>query len=231
MRAEPESTYSAFTRVYYQRRLAVRARRSPSGSQIAHPEHRPDASRLFYIFPLAEQEQTLAVVRGALITAGALLVVLLGTIAWLVTRQVVTPVRLARRIAERLAAGRLEERMHVRGEDDIARLGTSFNQMATSLQMQIRQLEELSRVQRRFVADVSHELRTPLTTVRMAADVLYDHRNDFDAADRAVGGAAAGPARPVRAAAHRPAGDQPVRRWCGGARARPTSTSAIWLAG
>jgi two-component system, OmpR family, sensor histidine kinase MtrB len=135
---------------------------------------------LFYVFPLTEQQQTLSVVRGALITTGALLVVLLGTIAWLVTRQVVTPVRLARRIAERLAAGRLEERMHVRGEDDIARLGTSFNQMARSLQRQITQLEELSRVQRRFVADVSHELRTPLTTVRMAADLLHDSRDSFD---------------------------------------------------
>jgi two-component system sensor histidine kinase MtrB len=135
---------------------------------------------LFYVFPLAEQQQTLSVVRSALITTGALLVVLLGTIAWLVTRQVVTPVRLARRTAERLAAGHLEERMQVRGEDDIARLGTSFNQMAASLQRQIRQLEELSRVQRRFVADVSHELRTPLTTVRMAADVLHDAKDDFD---------------------------------------------------
>ncbi len=106
---------------------------------------------------------------------------LLSTIAWLVTRQVVTPVRLARRIAERLAAGRLEERMHVRGEDDIARLGQSFNQMANGLQRQIRQLEELSRMQRRFVADVSHELRTPLTTVRMASDLLYEARDDFDA--------------------------------------------------
>ena len=48
--------------------------------------------------------------------------------------------------------------------------------MATSLQKQIRQLEELSRVQRRFVSDVSHELRTPLTTVRMAGDVLHDAR-------------------------------------------------------
>jgi two-component system, OmpR family, sensor histidine kinase MtrB len=97
-----------------------------------------------------------------------------------VTRQVVTPVRLARRVAERLASGRLEERMHVRGDDDIARLGTSFNQMAGSLQKQIRQLEELSRVQRRFVSDVSHELRTPLTTVRMAGDVLHDARGRFD---------------------------------------------------
>ncbi len=135
---------------------------------------------MFYIFPLDEQQQTLTVVRGALITAGSLLVLLVGGVAFLVIRQVVTPVRLARSIAERLAAGRLEERMQVRGEDDIARLGTSFNQMAGSLQRQIRQLEDLSRVQRRFVSDVSHELRTPLTTVRMAADVLHEARDRFD---------------------------------------------------
>ena len=135
---------------------------------------------LYYLFPLAEQEQTLRLVQRALATAGALLVVLLAAVAYLVTRQVVTPVRLARRIAERLAAGRLEERMQVRGEDDIARLGTSFNQMAAGLQRQIHQLEELSRTQRRFASDVSHELRTPLTTVRMAADVLHDARDRFD---------------------------------------------------
>src|SRR4029077_19863296 len=66
------------------------------------------------------------------------------------------------------------------GQDDIARLGTSFNQMADALQRQIRQLEELSRGQRQFVSDVSHELRTPLTTVRMAGDVLHDERDKFD---------------------------------------------------
>ena len=48
--------------------------------------------------------------------------------------------------------------------------------MASNLQRQIRQLEELSRVQQQFVSDVSHELRTPLTTVRMAGDVLHDAR-------------------------------------------------------
>ncbi|MGH3356231.1 MAG: MtrAB system histidine kinase MtrB [Nocardioidaceae bacterium] len=137
---------------------------------------------LFYVFPLTEQQQTISVVRGAMITAGSLLVLLVGAVAYFVIRQVVTPVGLARRIAERLAAGRLEERMQVRGEDDIARLGSSFNQMAASLQRQIHQLEELSRVQRRFVSDVSHELRTPLTTVRMAADVLHEARGEFDGA-------------------------------------------------
>jgi two-component system sensor histidine kinase MtrB len=52
--------------------------------------------------------------------------------------------------------------------------------MAASLQEQITQLATLSQMQQRFVSDVSHELRTPLTTVRMAAEVLYDARHDFD---------------------------------------------------
>ena len=150
-----------------------------AGSQVTLPSD-GGTYALYYLFPMNEQQETLSLVRRALFTGGALLMVLVGGLTWLVTRQVVTPVRLARRVAERLASGRLEERMHVRGDDDIARLGTSFNQMAASLQKQIRQLEELSRVQRRFVSDVSHELRTPLTTVRMAGDVLHDARERFD---------------------------------------------------
>ena len=135
---------------------------------------------LYFLFPLDEEQQTMGLVTRAMITAGGLLVVLIAGLTWLVARQVVTPIRLARRVAERLAAGRLTERLRVTGEDDLARLATSFNQMATNLQRQIRQLEELSRVQRRFVSDVSHELRTPLTTVRMAGDVLHDARDEFD---------------------------------------------------
>jgi two-component system sensor histidine kinase MtrB len=135
---------------------------------------------VYFLFPLTAQQQTLDVVQRALVTAGLLLILLLGAVAWLVTRQVVTPVRMARRIAERLAAGKLEERMQVRGTDDLARLAVSFNKMASNLQQQIRRLEELSRLQRRFVSDVSHELRTPLTTVRMAADLLHEARDDFD---------------------------------------------------
>ena len=138
--------------------------------------------QLYYLFPFTQEEKSLALVTGTLATAGVFVVVLLGAIAWLVVRQVVTPVRMAARISERLAAGRLQERMKVTGEDDIARLGESFNKMAQTLQLKIQQLEELSRMQRRFVSDVSHELRTPITTVRMAADVIHEARDSFDPA-------------------------------------------------
>ena len=58
------------------------------------------------------------------------------------------------------------------------------NDMAESLQRQITTLEEFGNLQRRFTSDVSHELRTPLTTVRMAADLIYDHSEDLDPALR-----------------------------------------------
>ena len=151
------------------------------GSQVQLPAD-SQYYTIYYLFPLSDEAATLGLLRRAMLTAAGLLLFLVAGLTWLVTRQVVSPVRLARRVAERLAAGQLQERLKVSGEDDLARLATSFNQMATSLQRQIRQLEELSRMQRRFVADVSHELRTPLTTVRMASDVLHDARSQFDPA-------------------------------------------------
>ncbi|MEZ0579190.1 MtrAB system histidine kinase MtrB [Nocardioides sp. MH1] len=151
------------------------------GSQVRLPAD-GQTYTIYFLFPLTEEHETLGLVTRALLTAAGLLLVLVAGLTWLVTRQVVTPVRMARRVAERLAAGRLQERLLVTGEDDLARLASSFNQMASNLQRQIRQLEELSSVQRRFVSDVSHELRTPLTTVRMAGDVLHDARRDFDPA-------------------------------------------------
>jgi two-component system, OmpR family, sensor histidine kinase MtrB len=136
--------------------------------------------QIYLMFPLTQEVATLAVLRYAVVTTGAILVILLTFIAALVSRQVVTPVRAARRAAESLASGNLRDRMKVRGQDDLARLATSMNYMASELEKQINTLEELSAVQQRFVSDVSHELRTPLTTVRMASEVLYEARDDFD---------------------------------------------------
>ncbi len=135
--------------------------------------------QLYLLFPLTAEQRTLHLVQSTLVIGGVVLLVLIAGIASLVTRQVVVPVRQAAEVAERFADGHLEERIPVVGEDDMARLGTSFNEMAASIQRQIRQLEEFGELQRGFTSDVSHELRTPLTTVRMAADLLYESRDNL----------------------------------------------------
>lgn len=147
---------------------------------IGQPVRTAGRSLEFYLlFPLDAEQRTLSLVQSTLIVGGLVLLLLLAGIASIVTRQVVRPVRQAAEIAERFADGHLDERMPVHGTDEVARLAESYNEMAGSIQTQIRQLEEFGALQRRFTSDVSHELRTPLTTVRMAADVLHASRDQL----------------------------------------------------
>jgi two-component system sensor histidine kinase MtrB len=135
--------------------------------------------QLYYLFPLDQQQATLSLVQHAMLFGGLALVALLAGIVSLVTRWVVLPIREAAGAAKRLSDGQLDERMPVRGTDDLAALARSFNDMGASLQEKLHELQELSKVQRQFVSDVSHELRTPLTTIRIAADVLFAAREQL----------------------------------------------------
>lgn len=135
---------------------------------------------LYLLMPLSAEEATLSLMRGLLVAGGIVLIVLLLVIAWVFSQQLIGPVRSASRIAERFAAGHLRERMVVDGQDEVAKLAISFNDMAEKLSTQIRNLEEFGSLQRQFTSDVSHELRTPLTTVRMAADMIEDNADELD---------------------------------------------------
>ena len=161
--------------------LPVSGGRTAPGVVVGQSVTLPGQDRYQYylVYSLQTEESTIRVVLQVLGFAAAAFILVLGVIIWLVVRSVLRPVRQAALSAERLADGLLDERMEVRGRDEIARLARSFNEMAASLQHQIERLASLSALQQRFVSDVSHELRTPLTTVKMAADLIYEGREDF----------------------------------------------------
>ncbi len=137
-------------------------------------------SELYLVYDLEDVQDTLTVVQRALVIGAVALLVLIAAVTAAVSSLVVAPLKQAAAMSEELAAGHLGRRIPERGEDAVAVLARSFNRMAESLQRQITQLANLSRVQQRFVSDVSHELRTPLTTIRLAADVLYDARGSTE---------------------------------------------------
>ena len=135
---------------------------------------------MYLVFTLTNQAATLDLVQNSLLLTGIVLLLLIGLITYLVVRQVVRPVRDAARVASLFTQGDFTQRLRVKSSDEIATLGSAFNEMAASIEGQISRLENLSKVQQRFVSDVSHELRTPLTTLRMASDVIYAQRDEFD---------------------------------------------------
>ncbi|CAB4600806.1 unannotated protein [freshwater metagenome] len=135
---------------------------------------------MYVLFSLVDQAATLTLISNLLFLTGLALIILLALIIWIVVRQVARPIREAVRISQQFTEGDFRQRMPVKSNDEFASLGIAFNEMAESLEKQIARLENLSRVQQRFVSDVSHELRTPLTTLRMASEVIHNARDGFD---------------------------------------------------
>lgn len=148
------------------------------GTRISVPQS-PDYG-LFLVYDLSSSQQIAQYISLVLWLGFAIMLLVVVSIVWLITRSVIRPISLTAVTAEKLAAGDLNQRVNVQGFNETSRLGVSFNKMADSLQEQISRLETLSTMQQRFVSDVSHELRTPLTTVRMAAELLHDARDGLD---------------------------------------------------
>jgi signal transduction histidine kinase len=81
-----------------------------------------------------------------------------------------------------LRAGNLAARVPVGGEDELARLQTDFNAMATDLERAMRSLQQerdrvggLLQARRELIAAVSHELRTPVASLRAYLDSAISH--------------------------------------------------------
>ncbi len=96
--------------------------------------------------------------------AGAVALALGALAAW----QVVRPLRLLTRGAERIAGGDFDHRVDVRSHDEVGQLARAFNSMAEAL-------ERDERARRNLLADVAHELRTPLTVIEGTADAILDN--------------------------------------------------------
>jgi two-component system sensor histidine kinase MprB len=119
---------------------------------------------------ISDIQHALSRLRWILFVVGAAGILVATLIALFVARHVLRPVRRLTEASEYVTETRdLTSRIEVSGDDELARLATSFNTMLGAL-------EESLRAQRQFVSDASHELRTPLTSLRTNIEVLASGR-------------------------------------------------------
>ena len=120
----------------------------------------PDAmSQLYIDFRASFNEALMYAALAAMVAAVALSIYL--------SRSVIVPVHAMSLASQRIADGRYDERVQVRGEDELAQLAVRFNQMAGKL-------DQVESMRRRLIGDVSHELRTPLTAIKGSMEGLMD---------------------------------------------------------
>jgi len=107
---------------------------------------------------------------GALVFGGVFAVV--SVASWFAAGRVLRPIRMLTEAARRVEDTNWSERIPVTGDDEIAQLACTYNEM-------LDRLEEAFTSQRRFIDDASHELRTPITIVRGHLEVMGDDPADW----------------------------------------------------
>ena len=127
----------------------------------------------YFEFPSVDDvRSTLNSVNLALILAAGittLLGIILGAIA---ASRAVRPLTAASQAAQAIAGGRLDTRLEETEDPDLAVLTSSFNDMASALQLRVER-------DTRFTSDVSHELRSPLMTLAASVEVMQARREEM----------------------------------------------------
>ncbi len=88
----------------------------------------------FEVAPLGELQRTLSVLAWSLTAAAACTVILGALLGLYASRRVLRPLREFSYAAERVGSGRLDTRLRVAGDPDLAAFGAAFNDMAEALQ-------------------------------------------------------------------------------------------------
>jgi len=124
-------------------------------------------------FSLARQERTLAAARWNTLLAAGALAAASGIVLFLVlTFSVLGPVRKLSVVSEAFAEGHLEKRVSVRGRDELARLGNTFNHMATELQAHTEDLERKVAERAAEIVEKNKELTELNSKLKEAVDQL-----------------------------------------------------------
>ena len=86
---------------------------------------------------------------------------------YFVSERTIGPLKSMSRAAKQFASGKLDVRVHVSGNDEIAELAVAFNSMAESI-------ANMEKMRSGFLGNVSHDLRTPMTTISGFVDGILD---------------------------------------------------------
>lgn len=104
---------------------------------------------------------------NAMFLASIIAVAISVIIGILVSRMLTNPLRRITGTAKQIRDGDLSARTGLKGDDEIDRLGETFDEMATSLEKDLKH-------ERRITSDVAHELRTPLMAMLATVEAMQD---------------------------------------------------------
>lgn len=119
-------------------------------------------------------EDTISLTSTSLIAFSVIIVFLIGMLSFGLSYIITSPLGEFVRVAKEISRGNFQERVHIKGHNEMMQLGETLNYMCDELSL----FEEK---RRKFVSDASHELKTPMAGIKLICDSLVQAKNpDID---------------------------------------------------
>lgn len=112
-------------------------------------------------------------IRWILIVISLVVCLLVGVLSWVMSDIIISPIEKLTKFVSSFDLEHMEERIEVRGKDEISELSQAFNGMAD-------RLEEMEEKRRLFVSNASHELKTPLSSIKLLSDSVLSMQTEND---------------------------------------------------
>lgn len=132
---------------------------------------------------VTEYKEQLAIILGVLSLGVVLLTV---SILWASVRHMLLPLQKLNDSAKKIAEGVYDDRVDIKGKDEIGELGKSFNQMAQAVETKTQHLEESERRKTLFMGNLTHELKTPMTAISGYAQTLLTTKLELEEQEEAL---------------------------------------------
>lgn len=132
---------------------------------------------------VTEYKEQLAIILGVLSLGVVLLTV---SILWASVRHMLLPLQKLNDSAKKIAEGVYDDRVDIKGKDEIGELGKSFNQMAQAVEIKTQHLEESERRKTLFMGNLTHELKTPMTAISGYAQTLLTTKLELEEQEEAL---------------------------------------------
>ncbi|NLK21531.1 MAG: cell wall metabolism sensor histidine kinase WalK [Epulopiscium sp.] len=109
--------------------------------------------------------KTLDTIKRQLYLLTILTSMIIGILSFFASGVITNPLKRMLKVIQKITEGHLEQKVEIKGRDELAELGNAFNHMSS-------QLLKVDQSRQEFVSNVSHELKTPLSSIKVLGESL-----------------------------------------------------------
>lgn len=141
---------------------------------------------LIYYYDCSDIMENSRWMTNSLYRISGIIALLLSMVLLALVEYIFKPFQQVSDISKNIAKGNYNQRILIKGKDEVAEMADNFNLMSEQIESQLNKLVSVAEEKQHLVDNLAHELRTPFTAIYGYAENIYSANISEEKRQRAV---------------------------------------------